>query len=137
MRELIITLAVLLSAVTLTGGCTRKVYVPTERVSVRHDTVRELAIRVDSVETRDSVAVLVAGDTVFVTKVRERFRYRERTDTLYRSTGDTVRVSVPYPVERKLTKWEQTKMDFGGFAIWGAVAVVCVAVAWLIKKFRK
>ena len=44
---------------------------------------------------------------------------------------------VPYPVERQLTKWEQAKMDFGGIAIGAVIAVVCIAVIWLIRKFRK
>lgn len=46
-------------------------------------------------------------------------------------------IPVLYPVERKLSRWEQTKMDFGGMAIGGLLAVACVAVVWLIKKFRK
>lgn len=46
-------------------------------------------------------------------------------------------IPVPYPVEKQLTRWEQTKMDFGGIAIGAVVAVVCVAVVWLIRKFRK
>lgn len=46
-------------------------------------------------------------------------------------------IPVPYPVEKRLTKWEQTKMDFGGFALGAVGAVVCIAVVWLIKKFRK
>lgn len=44
---------------------------------------------------------------------------------------------VPYPVERKLSWWEQTKLDFGGFSLGGLLAVLAVAVVWLIKKFRK
>lgn len=46
-------------------------------------------------------------------------------------------IPVPYPVERKLTRWEQTKMDLGGFALGGVAVVLCVAVIWLIRKFRK
>ena len=46
-------------------------------------------------------------------------------------------IPVPYPVERKLTWWQQTKMDFGGIAIGAIIAVVCIAVVWLIRKFRK
>lgn len=46
-------------------------------------------------------------------------------------------IPVPYPVEKKLTRWEQTKMDLGGVAIVVLAAVVCIAVVWLIKKFRK
>lgn len=43
----------------------------------------------------------------------------------------------PYPVEKPLSRWEQSKMDFGGFAIGGIAVALCIAVVWLIKKFRK
>ena len=46
-------------------------------------------------------------------------------------------IPVPYPVERKLTRWEQTKLDVGGMAIGGFAIALCIAVVWLIKKFRK
>lgn len=46
-------------------------------------------------------------------------------------------IPVPYPVERKLSRWEQTKMDFGGFAIGALAIVLCAVVVWLIRKFRK
>lgn len=46
-------------------------------------------------------------------------------------------IPVPYPVVRELSRWEQTKMDFGGFALGGVAAALCIAVVWLIRKFRK
>lgn len=46
-------------------------------------------------------------------------------------------IPVPYPVEKPLSRWEQTKMDFGGFALGGIAAVLCIAVVWLIRKFRR
>ncbi len=46
-------------------------------------------------------------------------------------------IPVPYPVERELTRWEQTKQDYGGDAIVTLAVIVIAAVAWLIKKFRK
>ena len=46
-------------------------------------------------------------------------------------------IPVPYPVERTLSRWEQTKMDFGGFALGGIAVALCIAVVWLIRKFRK
>ena len=46
-------------------------------------------------------------------------------------------IPIPYPVEKKLTWWQQTKMDFGGVAIVALVTIVCIAVVWLIRKFRK
>lgn len=46
-------------------------------------------------------------------------------------------IPVPYPVEKKLTRWEQTKLDVGGMAIGGFAIALCIAVVWLIRKFRK
>lgn len=42
-------------------------------------------------------------------------------------------IPVPYPVERRLNRWEQTKQDVGGYALVALAVVVCVAVVWLIK----
>lgn len=136
------TVATIVAAVTLVlalalCGCTTTTkYVPVERVTHHTDTVRELAVRIDSVMTRDSVAVYIRGDTVYLTKWRDRFRYSERIDTVYRSVADSVRVPQPYPVERKLTAWEQVKQDAGGWAL-AAVGILAVAVAWLAKRQRK
>lgn len=136
------TVATIIAAVTLVlalalCGCTTTTkYVPVERVTHHTDTVRELAVRIDSVMTRDSVAVYIRGDTVFMTKWRDRFRYSERVDTVYQSVADSIRVPQPYPVERKLTAWEQVKQDAGGWAL-AAVGILAVAVAWLAKRQRK
>ena len=57
-------------------------------------------------------------------------------DTIYRSKMDSI--AVPYPVERKLSRWEKTKQDIGGIAIGAFIAVVSAVVIWLnIKKMRK
>lgn len=45
-------------------------------------------------------------------------------------------IPVPYPVEKKLTPWQQTKMDFGGVAIVVLVSIVCIAVVWLVRKLK-
>ena len=130
-------IALLVCLLVLATGCTRKVYIPIESTVSRTDTVYSAKVRVDSVIMRDSVAVFQKGDTVLITKYRDRYRVKELTDTVYQSAIDSVKVSVPYPVERELSRWERTKMDFGGMAIGALVIALCVAVAWLIKKFRK
>ena len=89
----------------------------------------------DTVIQNDTRFIFVKGDTVIDWRDRWRERIKEVHDTLYIERTDTVRV--PVPVERKLKKWEQTKMDFGGAAIGATVVVLCIAVIWLIKKFRK
>lgn len=127
-----------MAALMLSGGCTRKVYVPTEHIVYSTDTVYEAVLRVDSVIQIDSVAVVQKGDTVLITRYRDRYRVKERTDTVYKAKTNSVRVREPYPVERELTKWEQTKMDFGGMAIGGLCAVAVLAVAvWIIKRKRR
>ena len=131
----ILSLVALAMMLLMLSSCSPKtVYVPT--VTIRTDTLYRTSLRVDSVIFRDSVAVIRRGDTVYLTKYRDRFRYRERIDTLYQSVTDSVEVRVPYPVERKLTRWERTKMKLGGWAF-GALIVAVVAVVWLIFKKRK
>lgn len=126
-----------MAALLLSGGCTRKVYIPTEHIVYSTDTVYEAVLRVDSVIQRDSVAVVQKGDTVLITRYRDRYRVKERTDTVYKAKTDSVRVREPYPVERELTKWEQTKMDFGGMAIGGLIAVVATVIVWIVKRKRR
>lgn len=118
-------------------GCRTVEYVPVEHTVVRIDTLRQTALRVDSVFRHDSVTVYVSGDTVRITQWRDRYRVKILTDTLYKSVSDTVRVREPYPVEKKLTKWQQAKMELGGFAFALLFAALCIAVVWLAKKFRK
>ena len=127
-----------MAALMLSGGCARKVYVPTEHIVYSTDTVYEAVLRVDSVIQRDSVAVVQKGDTVLITRYRDRYRVKERTDTVYKAYTDSVRVREPYPVERELTKWEQTKMDFGGIFLCGLIAVgVAAVIVWIVKRKRR
>lgn len=46
-------------------------------------------------------------------------------------------IPVPYPVERRLNKWEQTKQDYGGYAIVILAVVICVAIVWIARRFRR
>lgn len=120
----------------LLAGCSPKtVYVPTE--TLRTDTVYSATVRVDSVIFHDSVSLMQRGDTVYLTKFRDRTRVRQRVDTVYQSMIDSVKVSVPYPVERKLSAWEKTKMDFGGMAIGGLIVALIAVVLLVFRKRRR
>lgn len=131
---------ILIVALVALCGCARKIYVPVENTVMRTDTVYSAKLRVDSVIFRDSVAVKQKGDTVFLTRYRDRYRVREHTDTVYQSVIDSVKISVPYPVERELTRWEKVKMDAGGIAIGAGTALLVAVIAllvWLIKIKRR
>lgn len=119
----------LIIATMLCMSCTRTVYEPVETVRTEKDVVTRWLT--DTVIQNDTRFIFVKGDTVIDWRDRWRERIKEVHDTMYVERTDSV--PVPYPVERKLTKWEQAKMDFGGIAIGVIIAVVCVAVVWLIK----
>lgn len=116
-------------AVTL-SGCTSTRYVPVETVRTEYkDKVREVHTTDSVVDTR---FVYVKGDTVIDYRDRVKWRDRYIHDTC--TVVKTDSIAVPYPVERELTWWQQTKMDFGGMALGAVVVVLCVAVVWLLKK---
>ena len=120
----------------LSGGCTRKVYIPVETVRTEYKDKINTEYIVDSVT--DTRFVMVKGDTVVDWRDRVRWREREVHDSIYINKTDTIRV--PYPVEKELTKWQQAKMDVGGIAIVTAIALfigLCISVVWLIKKGRR
>lgn len=118
-------------------SCTTTKYVPVESVSYRTDTLHHYTHDRDSVWLHDSVYVAMQGDTVRIEKWRTKYQYKFVTDTLWRTKTDSVRVEVPYPVEKQLSWWQQTKMDFGGMAMGGLFIALCFAVVWLVKRFKR
>lgn len=115
------------------GGCTRTVYLPTES----HHSEREASAqwRSDTVTRSDTRLIFIKGDTVIDRRESIRERVREVHDTiLYERTDTVTRVRT---VERRLTKWQQTKMDFGGFAMGGVAAILLTIIMWIILKCRR
>ena len=129
-------LTAMVSCFTLTG-CTLVQYIPVE--SVTHDSIYISKLERDSIHVHDSIYLEVKqqADTIIKTKYVQKVVYRDalRTDTFFIERVDSVQV--PYPVERKLTKWESVKMDIGGIAIGGVVVMVIgAALGWIIKRKR-
>lgn len=114
-------------------SCRSVKYIPVE--TVKHDSVYFNKVVRDSIHVKDSVLVIVKGDTV--TEFRYKYIYRDKakTDTAYVSRTDTLRV--PYPVEAELTKWQQLKMNVGGYAIALAVILVIAVAGYFVMKIRK
>lgn len=116
-------------------GCSRKIYVPVERVSehTARDTVYVLRQSVDSVVRADSVVTERRGDTVFVQRVSTRYRLRTLTDTLYRTRTDTV-----LQKERE-TAAAAPSNNKNSHLVWWllVVSVVGFAAKRLIARYRK
>ena len=123
--------------ISLLSGCKSVQYVPVE--TVRTDSVYIDRYQHDSIYQRDSVFVnrWTAGDTVYQDKIVYKYVYRDNVkyDTVSVLRSDTVRV--PYPVERRLTKWEQVRLNVGGWVIALVVITILVVVGWAIYKIRK
>lgn len=115
-----------------------------QRVSIR-----------DSVIIRDSVVLVVneLGDILSWEKYREREHtsasdksfelIQARYDSLMHSYREelqsilTEMQKTPIPIEREFTRWEQIRLDCGNILLGLIASVLCIAVWWLIKKFRK
>lgn len=121
----VISLLILAAVAMLFLGCKSVQYVPIE--TVKRDSVYLTRVDRDSILVRDSVYV-ERGDTIKVVRYKWLERYKTLRDTAY--IERIRKVDVPYPVERKLSKWEKVKMDFGGLAIGGLL----VAIAYLIWR---
>lgn len=157
------TLILCIVAGILTSGCTPKVrYIPVESVTSRTDTVYSVKVRVDSVKSVERIyesdncydSIVPIVDSLNRVIGWDRYHFRETTkrdsreierlrsenDSLKAIRNDSVHMRVPYPVERPLSKWEKTKMDFGGMAIGGSITLITVVIAlavWLIKIKRR
>lgn len=129
-------LAVLI-VILLLAGCSTVRYVPLPSVSV--DSVYVDRYQHDSIYLRDSVYVnrWTAGDTVYQDKIVWKYVYRDKVkyDTINILRSDTV--CVPYPVERRLTRWEQVRLNVGGWAIAVVVITILVIVGCVVYKIRK
>lgn len=104
-------------------------YVPVDRVKTEF----RYLVKHDSVHIRDSVFIQLKGDTVFTERWHVEFRDRWRRDTITRADS----IPLPYPVERKLSKWEQTKVHYGGYALGCTFAVILIVFGRLIYKIKK
>lgn len=123
--------------ISILTGCKSTKYIPIE--TVRTDSVYIDRFQRDSIYQRDSIFVnrWTAGDTVYQDKIVWKYVYRDKVkyDTVSVLRSDTVRV--PYPVERRLTKWEQVRLNVGGWVIALVVITILVVIGWAIYKIRK
>lgn len=120
---ILLTLAICLTS------CRSIKYVPVETVKTEYKT-RD-SIRFDSIYEHDSIFLFVNGDTVYKEKYRYKYRYLtiNKTDTVMLTDS----VQIPYPVEKQLTRWQQMKIELGGWAFGMAIISLIVLIIRLVK----
>ena len=89
----------------------------------------------DSIHIHDSIHIRDKGDTVFVDRWHTGYKDKLLRDTTYIEKTDSVQV--PYPVEKKLSRWQSMKMELGGWAF-GIIIVLALIIVWrLVSKMKK
>ena len=130
MRNVLLFLAVII--LTCCKTTERVEYVPVETVKTEYrDRIVETY---DSVHITDSVYVAVKGDTTLVYKYRDRWKLKFVHDTAYVNRTDSIRI--PYPVEKKLSKWEQFKVDYCGYLMMVILAAFGYIIFRIIRRAR-
>ena len=128
---------ILIGAIFLLSGCKSIQYVPVETVRTEYKVRVDTFLQKDSFVVKDSVYIHERNDTVFVkhfkTKYIDRWKEVIKVDTLIKTDS----IQVPYPVEKKLSRWQQIKMDTGGIAIGGCVVLLLIMLYKLFSFLRR
>lgn len=131
MKTIIYILTILLASAIC--SCRSVEYVPRE--TIKHDTTCINKLIKDSIYLKDSVYIHSKNDTVFVEKYKYQYIDKVVRDTSYVVKSDTI--SVPYPVEKRLTRWQQLKLDIGGISIGIIIITILVVVGRAVYFLKK
>ena len=112
----------------LMSSCKSKEYIPIETVRTEYKDVYH-AIHDTTIE-KDSVFFAVKGDTVVKEKYKYVYKYLFKTDTISIVKNDSI--MVPYPVEKKLSRWQQIKLDYLSEL---ALILLAAIVVYLVVKY--
>lgn len=130
MSQIIRIITILLLSGIGFSSCRSIQYVPIETVRIEYKS-RD-SIRYDSIYDRDSVYMLVKGDTIYQFKYKYLYKYRTitKTDTVIKN--DTVQI--PHQVEKQLTRWQTMKQELGGWVFGVVIAIILFFVGRLIYR---
>ena len=67
-------------------------------------------------------------------------KMRTQPDTVFLPSKEvtvTKEVKVPYPVEKELTRWQQMKLELGGWAFGIIIAFALIIIGWIVYKSWK
>lgn len=125
--------AVIVTACCALFSCRTVQYVPVENTHTseteKHNVER------DSIHVHDSVYIYMQGDTIFDVRLKTIYKEIFRADTFIVEKTDTINTIVE--VEKKLTKWQQTKMDVGAGVLYAVPILIAVGLFILYRKLKK
>lgn len=116
--------------VVLLSGCKTIKEVPVEVVKERIEYIDRL--QTDSIYQHDSIFIKAVGDTIYEYRDKYIYKYEFIRDTSYITRIDSIPVVVE--VEKKLSTWEQLKVDVGGYLIGLILLLIAIIVGYCVKK---
>ncbi len=143
------------------GGCTSTKYIPVETIRIEREEVHDTLTVIDSISSKDSVntttsMLLQKVDSAHLaslgvvnppneawlldrqtttTHTKNENKSRQEEEKINSNSKTIEYIQVPYPVERKLSKWEQVKMDWGGKAIVVIIVILFILMWLVIRRF--
>lgn len=114
-------------------SCKTTEYVPVTQNETKIE-YRDRIVR-DTISVRDSVVIFAKSDTIYQIKYHEIYREKIRTDTTYVSQVDTLILTKE--IEKKLSRWQQTKMEAGGYAITMLILAIIALIVYVSLKLYK
>ena len=136
-------------------SCTTTQYVPVETVRTEYKNKTDTFIQKDTVEREKTVTIMEADSDLLAkygillrenrnTRAaylilqkeieREKSSKQEvHTDTVIKTDS----IQVPYPVERKLSKWEAFCIDYGKIMVGCTIAAILIMVIFVILWLKK
>lgn len=128
----ILSLLAVIICCLVCSSCRSIQHVPVE--TVRTEIQYKDRLQRDSIHVKDSIFMFIKGDTVFRDRWHMVYKDKVVRDTSYVYKTDSIQV--PYPVEKRLTRWQAIKIELGGWAF-GGMLIGLVIVGWLVYRCRK
>ena len=125
--------AVIITVCCALFSCRTVQYVPVETVKIEER--EKLKTERDSIHVHVSVYIYLQGDTVYEERWKTIYKEVFRTDTFLITKTDSINHIVE--VEKKLTKWQQTKMDVGAGVMYAVPILIAVGLFILYRKLKK
>ena len=67
-------------------------------------------------------------------------KMKTQPDTIYKPSKEVIvtkEVKLNYPVEKELTRWQQMKLELGGWAFGIIITAALIIIGWIVYKSRK
>lgn len=121
----------LLFLIAMLTSCETIKYVPKVETKIEY---RDRIER-DTIAVHDSINIYQKADTIYVTRYRDVYREKTLIDTAFVCNTDTIYLTKE--IEKKLTKWQQVKLEIGGWTMGALIMLILAVLVYVAIKIYK